>query len=205
MSTTNPEPGAPNAGDPQAGDPTPTPTTAPAPVQTPAPNPDPVPVLAPPPAATPTPTPVQTFDAGYVSALRNEAADYRVKHKEAADKLTETTTQLAELQTQIRNTHLQLAINAAETKVVDAAAALALIDQSKIKFDASGKPENLNELLRELVGAKPYLTAGPGVPTTPASNPARPGQSFTVEQIQAMSQAEINANWDAVQEVLKGR
>ena len=40
------------------------------------------------------------------------------------DKLTETTTQLADIQSQIRNTDLQLAINSAEAKVVEIAAAL---------------------------------------------------------------------------------
>lgn len=192
METPNPGAQAAPTGDPQAGDPTP----APIPTPTPAPAPAPTP--------TPTPAPGQTFDAAYVSALRNEAADARVKHGETKTALETASKERDALKLTVQNYALQSAISTAETKVADAEVALQLIDRSKIKFSADGKPENLNELLKALVEAKPFLAAGPGVPATPASNPARTGAKFTLEQVQAMSPAEINANWEAVQEVLKG-
>lgn len=195
MSNPNPTPAGqdPAPGDPQAGAPTPTPAT------TPTPKP-PAPAQATPPA----PAPGQVFDAVYVQTLRGEAADYRVKHKEAVTALTAAQEKAAALEAQVKTFVLQSAIATAETKVADPEVALKLIDQSKLKFNEQGAPENLNDLLKELVEQKPYLAAGPGVGPTPASNPARAGAKYTLEQVKAMTPDEINANWDAVQEVLKG-
>lgn len=208
METPIPEPGAPNVVDPQAGSPTPTQASAPAAAtaataaQPAATQPAQTSTPAPAPAAAPA---AQVFDATYVTALRTEAADYRVKHKEASTQLEAAAQKTAALEAQVRNLSLQTAITTAETRVADPEVALKLIDQTRLKFDANGRPENLNDLLKELVEQKPYLKAGPAVPQpTPASNPARGGAKFTLEQVKAMSTAEINANWDAVQEVLRG-
>ena len=100
---------------------------------------------------------------------------------------------------------LKFAIGSAPTKVADVDVALSLIDKSKITFNDGGEPTNIDDLLKELVTAKPFLAGAAGLSPTNPTNPARDGAKFTLEQIKGMSQDEINENWDAVQQALGGK
>lgn len=147
----------------------------------------------------------QVFDAGYVTALRNEAAEYRIKHKAVQEALEKANQELARLSEQNRRNAIQIAIQTAQTRVVDADAAMRLLDETRIEFAEDGRPKNIDELLRELVEARPYLAAATPAVSTPAANPARSGTArLTPEQIAQMTPAEINANWEAVKETLRG-
>lgn len=147
----------------------------------------------------------QVFDAGYVTALRAEAAEYRIKHKAVQEALEKANQELARLSEQNRRNAIQIAIQTAQTRVVDADAAMRLLDEKRIEFAEDGRPKNIDELLRELVEARPYLAAATTAVSTPAANPARSGTArLTPEQIAQMTPAEINANWEAVKETLKG-
>ena len=86
----------------------------------------------------------------------------------------------------------------AKLGIVDADAAYRLLDKGAIEFDANGKPTNTEALLNDLLKAKPYL-AGAG---TSAMNPGR-ARKFSRDEIEKMSPAEINKNWDAIKDSLE--
>ena len=86
----------------------------------------------------------------------------------------------------------------AKLGIVDADAAYRLLDKGAIEFDANGKPTNTEALLNDLLKAKPYL-AGAG---TSAMNPGR-ARKFSREEIEKMTPAEINKNWDAIKDSLE--
>ena len=86
----------------------------------------------------------------------------------------------------------------AKLGIVDADAAYRLIDKGSIEFDANGKPTNTEALLNDLLKAKPYLV-GAG---TSAMNPGR-ARKFSRDEIEKMSPAEINKNWDAIKDSLE--
>lgn len=86
----------------------------------------------------------------------------------------------------------------AKLGIVDADAAFRLLDKDAIQFDANGKPTNTEALLNDLLKAKPYLV-GAG---TSAMNPGR-ARKFSRDEIEKMSPAEINKNWDAIKDSLE--
>lgn len=86
----------------------------------------------------------------------------------------------------------------AKLGIVDADAAYRLLDKGAIEFDANGKPTNTEALLNDLLKAKPYLAGG----GTSAMNPGR-ARKFSREEIEKMTPAEINKNWDAIKESLE--
>lgn len=149
--------------------PTPNPEAAP-----PAPQPQPAP--APQPAPTvPTENPNETFSRKYVEELRTESAGYRTKAKEYEDKNKTLEQSVGTLTTKLQTSALkaQIAVEGGKLKIVDADAALALMDKSALKFnDEKGEYEGVAEALAKLVEAKPYLI-GSGQTTTPAGNPPR--------------------------------
>jgi hypothetical protein len=83
-----------------------------------------------------------------------------------------------------RDTTLQLAVQAAATKlgIVDAEVALALI-RGKVEFDDKGQPQGVEAALTELLKEKPYLKAQPaptgGSPTNPPRNHSSVDDAFT--------------------------
>lgn len=82
----------------------------------------------------------------------------------------------------------------------DPGAALALVQAEhahEVKFDADGRPENLDALLKTVLKEHPVLAAQAGTPRPPASsggatNPGRQAGNggLTLEQIKAMSNRE---------------
>lgn len=170
-----------------------------APAQPPAPATPPAPASPTPPAQTP------TFTSEYVSELRAEAASHRKKASDLENKFKEADAERSALKGRVETMALKFAIGSAPTKVADVDVAFSLIDKSKITFDEKGEPTNVDDLLKELVTAKPFL-AGAFVPSpTNPTNPAREGAKYTLEQVKQMTPDEINANWDDVQSVLSGK
>jgi hypothetical protein len=93
---------------------------------------------------------------------------------------------------------------AAEMGLVDADAALALMDKSGVKIAEDGSVEGVKEALDALVAAKPYLKqqsapANIGGGTNPA-NQSSDGKFYTRAEIERMTPEQINANWDKIQE-----
>ncbi len=209
----------------------PSPTPAPGePVSTPSPDPNPAPTPTPgDPSPTPNPEP-RVFDENYVKGLRTEAANYRTKAGEwqqkaetlEREKMSDTqklTTDLEKYKTDTvptltsENRALRVQVAAHKLGIVDPDAASRLLDWSKIEAGSS-----VEDVLSELATARPWLKPAPATttvppvqtPQTPApqiTSPANPPvdattPSFTGSQLRAMSQAEMSANFDAVQQAM---
>lgn len=121
--------------------------------------------------------------------------------KDAADRATE-------LENSLKQTRTQNAVERAARKlnIVDEEAAFALLDKSKIEYDAAGNPANVDNLLEALVKAKPWLVGSEDGGGTPPSNPARTG-GLTIEAIKKMTKQQIaalpKAEYDKVMAVLQ--
>lgn len=99
-----------------------------------------------------------------------------------------------------RDTALQIAVQAASAKlgIVDAEVALALI-RGTIEFDNDGKPQGVEAALNKLLADKPYLKAGT---STSPTNPPRQGATLTKADIEKMTPAQVNANWEEISKAL---
>ncbi|MBX6770875.1 MAG: phage scaffolding protein [Chloroflexi bacterium] len=141
-----------------------------------------------------------------ISRLKAEAAEYRKRLRELeakvkADeeaKLSETERlqkRLAELEReqalwqrerQERTLKYETMLAASRLGIVDPEAAYRLLDMSNLEFDEDGSPKNLEQALKDLLKAKPYLAGQPvvtaGSPTNPATGQQR-GGTFTMSQI----------------------
>lgn len=154
----------------------------------------------------------KTFDAAYVRELREEAKRYRLEKKTLEEKLAAMEQQVQQwqqereqFQAKMRELQARAAVltTAARMGVVDPEAAWRLLDANTLKMGEDGQPQGVEEALRELVKAKPYLLGGP----TSAANPStgRRADRLTREAIEKMTPEEINARWDEVQAVLGGK
>jgi len=99
-----------------------------------------------------------------------------------------------------RTLKYEVMLAASRMKIVDPEAAYRLLDLSQIEFAEDGTPKNLDQALKDLIKAKPYLV-GPAAPGSP-TNPERPHTSLTLDEIKRMSPEEINRRWAEVQLVL---
>lgn len=127
----------------------------------------------------------KTFDEGYVKELRQEAANYRTKLREAESQLE----QLSSKQKELRSKEFELAAKAAGA--VDPQTLLKLID-----LDAEGNPD---DIVKEVLESKPFLKGGSiGKPSNPASGNGQP-QIYSRADLDGMSQDDIKANWDEIQ------
>jgi hypothetical protein len=158
-----------------------------------------------------------TFDAAYVKTLRDEAADYRKKHKTAEEKLKgfedATKTELEKAQglattektradaaeTRARSMQVQLL---ATSLGVQPAAADKLIDWSKVDDTDEARTAALTTFLKD----NPWVALTPKVaaPNTPGGNPARPGAKLTLAEVKAMSQDEVIRRYDEIKLALPG-
>lgn len=156
--------------------------------------------------------------------VRREAAEHRVKHKEAQDKLTafeqsqmsdlekaqakvaEYERQLSERarQEQERTVKYEVQLHAAKLGIVDPDAAVKLLDWAQLDFNEDGTPKNAEKLLKALIADKPYLAGTPasGSATNPARNNSQSGY-FTDSQISAMSPADYQKNRAAIFAAMK--
>ncbi|MBC8140011.1 MAG: hypothetical protein H7Y38_01070 [Armatimonadetes bacterium] len=124
--------------------------------------------------------------------------------QKAADRAAEAEKKVAAAEATLRETYLRLDVERAARKlsIVDEDAAFRLMDTGAVKFDANGKPQNVEALLAELVKAKPYLAGEPGGSGGSPTNPARPRgggltrdalAKMTAKQIAALPQDEVLA------------
>lgn len=168
----------------------------------------------------------ERFDTEYVRKLRAESAEYRKRLRELeskvkADEEAKMTEQerlqkrLAELERkeieyqqslQARTLEYEVILRAAQLGVVDADAAYRLLDIREIEFDENGKPTNIEQGLKRLIAAKPYLVMGNQSvsPTNPAQGRVSGQQVFTRSQLR--DPKFFAANRDAImQAVREGR
>ena len=111
-----------------------------------------------------------------LEAAEQERADAELSEAErAAKRAAELEAQLAERDAQAQQLALEsaVALKANSLGIVDAEAALALVDRAELDFDDAGRPTSasLDAALRHLLKTKPYLKTQPA-PASPA-NPAR--------------------------------
>lgn len=143
-----------------------------------------------------------------LNRARTDAATFRAELKalreakkaEAAEALTEAqkiTTMESELSTlkvELANARLEAAVaaQAARLNIIDAEAAVKLLDRSKLELDEEGNPKNVEEALRDLIKERPYLA--PKAPTnvapsggTNAASGTAPGPTprLTAEELEA--------------------
>jgi hypothetical protein len=139
---------------------------------------------------------------------RAEAAKYRTRLRDAeaaqqaaqdaelteserqAKRLAELEQTLAEREQQTRSLALEsaVAVRSNALGIVDAEVAVALLDPSGLDFDDAGRPdpEGLDQALKRLIKAKPYLKQ----PVAPAS-PANPARSEPVGETDAQRRARL--------------
>ena len=166
----------------------------------------------------PTPPAPRVYTEAEFNALSTRLSSLETEHSDAKTKLTAfETSQLSEQQKQeqrateaetkradaekaadsraaeLKQERLERQIErvAGELKLVDADAALRLLDQTKIEFDDAGKPKNVKELLTQLATDKPYLVAA----VTPAGVGLTPGAARTGTGGTPTAEDKINADF----------
>jgi hypothetical protein len=87
--------------------------------------------------------------------------------------------------------------------LVDEDAAVRLLDRAAVQTGDDGRPVNLPTLLAEMARKRPWLAGRSAEPAT-AANPAAPRRRLTRDDVRRMTADEINADWDAVQQALRG-
>jgi hypothetical protein len=123
------------------------------------------------------------------------------KRKQALD---ESLKELSTLRANLMQERLERAIEAsAKDANVSPALAARLLKADEVEWDESGKPTNVAKLIKAIVTDNPELVRRPQTqPTNPDRN-KRKGP-LTVDQVNAMSEDEINERWGEVQDVLTG-
>lgn len=163
-----------------------------------------------------------TLDADAIKAelarARKEAAKYRTELRKfqdaeearkqasmsAAEKLQAEYEGLqakyAKAEADRREALIRAAVTAAASNAgfVDVDDAMRLLPTDEIEVDGD-RVAGVDGLVAKLVASKPYLTKRQTAPSP--TNPSSPSR-LTLEAIKRMSPQEINANWDAVQDVL---
>jgi hypothetical protein len=154
-----------------------------------------------------------TFDAAYVKKLRAEAAAHRKEAAEAKAKLKQREdAELSELEkAQKERDEAKATADTANAKVRDAllkatataeAVKLNIIDpelallaiRDKVTFSDDGEPENVTDVLAQLVKDKPHLVgekSTPGAGGTGTNPAGGKGASITAESLRSMSQAQV--------------
>lgn len=114
--------------------------------------------------------------------------------KTEAQKITEMESENALLKAALANARLEAAVaaQAARLNIIDAEAAVKLLDRSTLELDDEGNPKNVEAALRELIKERPYLA--PKAPTnvapsggTNAASGTAPGPAprLTAEELEA--------------------
>lgn len=105
-------------------------------------------------------------------------------------------------QAQLRQARAEAAIaRAAATQGINPALLGRLVD---VEFDDAGQPVNVDVAVAAVLKEYPQLKPAPVAPMA-ATNPGRVAAKLTMEDVQKMSPAEINARWGEVQAVMAGR
>jgi hypothetical protein len=128
-------------------------------------------------------------------ALKQKAAEFDKLQESQLSEQEKLQKRLAELERekeswqrerQERTLKYETMLTASRLGIVDPEAAYRLLDLSKLEFAEDGTPKNLEQALKELIKAKPYLAGAPAVtggsPANPATGQQR-GGTFTLSQI----------------------
>ncbi len=128
-----------------------------------------------------------------LEAKLQEYEDANLSEKEKLEKAaTEKEREAADLTTRLQEARMKLGVYAASAKLgcADPDLALAALDRSKIKYDESGEPTNIEDELGALLESKPILKGEPGKPTAPsldagaAARQAGPTPKLTEAQLE---------------------
>lgn len=166
----------------------------------------------------------RVFDAEYVGRLRAENAAHRTKLRELEEKVktfeterlseaeklqkraeeAEKRAQEAERRVRERTIRAEVRLAAVAAGIVDPEAAYRLLDLDQVALNDDGEPTNIDKLVAQLLKDKPYL-GGRSAQSGPAGNPGsgRPAV-LTMDEIRRMTPEQINANWAAVQQAMRG-
>lgn len=161
----------------------------------------------------------KTFDAAAMKKVRDEAAANRIRAKKAEDELEAlrkkdmdalelARTEAAEAKKAAEAARAEMlqarrnaAITAAAAKArFPAEAALKLAD---VEMDEDGQPVGVSEAIEALVNQYPGMVAGAGSNGSNMGGSRGKKGNLTLADIKNKSPEWINANWDAVQEVMK--
>lgn len=122
----------------------------------------------------------KVYDEGYVKNLREEAATYRVRAKTAEEKAADFENRLAASEEKQRVVSLKSAVGLAarDLKIIDPDAAMLLLDKDALKFnDETSEYEGVEDALKNLIEAKPYLVGSVQAATKPTNPPRKPLES----------------------------
>jgi hypothetical protein len=124
----------------------------------------------------------------YEAEQAKKAEDEAKKKGDYEKLLSDKDAKIADLESQVSTTRLNGAIERAATKAgaVDTETILALVDKSKIKVEDNGTLTGVDEAIKELLEAKPFLK-GDGTPPTLGA-PSNPGNGATTAKRFTMSQ-----------------
>lgn len=118
----------------------------------------------------------KVYDEGYVKSLREESAVYRVRAKSAEEKAAELEKQLVVVKESARTASLKsrVGLAARDLKIIDADAALLLLEKDTLTFnEETNEYEGIEDALKKLVEAKPYLVGNVLQSATKPTNPPR--------------------------------
>lgn len=196
---------------------TPTPVPSPEPTPTPAPEPTPAPPLA---APTPEPAPAKekTYtEAQYQANLSKAQKEWekKVSDAEAKAKLSEDERLKAERDDALS----QLRERDTRDSVIDKAGVAGVKNprlfynayKSELEFDDKGNIANLQDVLETAKSESPELFSISAPPPAPAPAGSADGGAgnntpvaglYSREELNKLSAAEINADWDKVQKSL---
>lgn len=149
-----------------------------------------------------------------VEEFQSKLADYEAKIKEfEKEKLSVEERQKLEfkeavdkakgLEDEIRSTRLEAAVakNVRKFELADVDATLKLMDQSKVQYDDSGRPANIDDVLTATLEQYPFLK-GSGKKTAVDTGTTNPGRqknnALTREAIAAMSHEERQSRMDEI-------
>lgn len=115
---------------------------------------------------------------GQVAQLSKEKQEREDAEKTELQKVQERAAALEREKAETENrlkaerTRTAVILSAGKLNVIDPDAAEKLLDTASITYDADGRPENVEELLKDLIKEKPYLVKadekpGSGPPRTP--------------------------------------
>lgn len=139
----------------------------------------------------------KTFDEEYVKELRQEAAKYRTQLRETESKLEEMSQMYSQRESELLDKEIILAAKSAGA--VDPQTVLKLLDRESLTKDESGLVINLDEVVRATLDDKPFLKGGSvGKPSNPVGGNGQP-RTFTREDLDSMTQDEINENWSEIE------
>ena len=129
-----------------------------------------------------------------LTAYENEKLTEQQRLQKSAQEAAE---RASSLEAQLKADRMTLAIEreARKLNIIDPEMA-ALAIQSKVSYDAEGKPENVGDLLTQLVKDKPFLVGQSQQPQQPATPPGAGGSSTNPSrdggaQTRTFSQAQL--------------